>query len=303
MRSLVVIRNSTAKLAATRVSFLAMENMNIDAGLSVEPAKPQVLVTQLIGRSFEFRQAGKLDQAVASLEQALVEARKKPFEIEFQTRIQLAMTLADAYQSVGEIEKARKMLVAEAAFAEKVSQVIQATGTPPQKRAATAGFLQLSDRSIQVGLLGSEAPEISVKEWLVGEPTSLAELRGRVVLLEFWATWCKPCQEMFPKLNELHQIEGPRGLEVIGLTRHYMAYGGTDESKMEERELMLGMVNQHQVGFRVGVAEDERLQAVFGANGLPTIVLVDRKSIVRYAGPGENTRVLNRALQQSLAVW
>ena len=276
--------------------------MNVDAGLSVEPVKPQVLVTELMGRAFEFRQTGKLNQAVESLEQALAEARKTPFEIEFQTRIQLAMTLADAYQSVSEIEKAREMLIAEAAFAEKVSQVMQATGTPPQKRAATGGFLQVRDRSIQLSLLGNEAPEISVKEWLVGEPTSLAELRGRVVLLEFWATWCKPCQEMFPKLNELHQIEGPRGLEVIALTRHYMAYGGTEESKIEERGLMLGMVNQHQVGFRVGIAEDERLQAVFGANGLPTIVLVDRNGIVRYAGPGENDPVFNKELQQSLTV-
>lgn len=276
--------------------------MNVDAGLSVEPVKPQILVTELMGRAFELRQTGKLNQAVESLEQALAEARKTPFEIEFQTRIQLAMTLADAYQSVSEIEKAREMMSAEAAFAQKISQVMQATGTPPQKRAATAGFLQIRDRSIQLSLLGNEAPEISVKEWLVGERTSLAELRGRVVLLEFWATWCKPCQEMFPKLNELHQIEGPRGLEVIALTRHYMAYGGTDESKTEERGLMLGMVNQHEVSFRVGIAADERLQAVFGANGLPTIVLVDRNGIVRYAGPGENGPVFNKELQQSLTV-
>lgn len=276
--------------------------MNVDAGLSVEPVKPQDLVTELMSRAFEFRQTGKLNQAVASLELAIAEARKTPFEIEFQTRIQLAMTLGDAYQSVNEIEKAREMLIAEAAFAEKVSQVMQATGTPSQKRAATGGFLQVRDRSIQLSLLGNEAPEISVKEWLVGEPTSFAELRGRVVLLEFWATWCKPCQEMFPKLNELHQIEGPRGLEVIALTRHYMAYGGTDESKTEERGLMLAMVNQHQVSFRVAIADDERLQAVFGANGLPTIVLIDRNGIVRYAGPGENVPAFNKELQQSLTV-
>jgi thiol-disulfide isomerase/thioredoxin len=274
--------------------------MNVDAGLSVEAGKPQVLVTELMGRAFEFRQTGKLNQAVASLEQAIAEARKTPFEIEFQTRIQLAMTLADAYQSISEIEKAREMLIDEAAFAEKISQMMQATGTPPQKRAATGGFLQIRDRSIQMSLLGNEVPEISVKEWVVGEPTSLAELRGRVVLLEFWATWCKPCQEMFPKLNELYRIEGPRGLEVIALTRHYMAYGGTDESKIEERALILGMVKQNRVCFRVGIAEDERLQARFGANGLPTIVLVDRSGIVRYAGPGENDLVFGKQLQQSL---
>lgn len=276
--------------------------MNIDAELSAEPVKPQVLVTELMGRALEFKQTGKLNQALESLEQAIAEARKTPFEIEFQTRIQLAMTLADVYQSVCEIEKARELLIVEAAFAEKVSQMMQAVGTPVQKRSATAGFLQVRDRSIQLGLLGNEAPEISVKEWLVGEPTSLATLRGRVVLLEFWATWCKPCQEMFPKLNELYKIENSRGLEVIALTRHYMAYGGTEESRNEERGLMLGMVNQLNVGFRVGIAEDERLQAVFGANGLPTLVLIDRKGIVKYAGPGENDLIFSKELQQSLTL-
>jgi thiol-disulfide isomerase/thioredoxin len=276
--------------------------MSVDTGLSFEAVKPQVLVTELMARAFEFRQTGRPDQAVESLEQAMAEARKTPFEIEFQTRIQLAMTLADAYQSVSEVVKAQEMLIAEAAFAEKISQVMQATGTPPQKRAATGGFLQVRDRSIQIGLLDNEAPEIAVKDWLIGEPTSLAELRGRVVLLEFWATWCKPCQEMFPKLNELQQNEGPRGLEIIALTRHYMAYGGTDESKIEERALMLGMVNQHQVSFRVGVAEDERLQGVFGANGLPTIILVDRNGMVRYAGSGQDDPVFSKQLQQSLTL-
>jgi thiol-disulfide isomerase/thioredoxin len=274
--------------------------MNSEAGLSVDSVKPQDIVTALMGRAFELRQTGDLDQAVASLEQALSEARKTPYQIEFQTRIQLAMTLADAYQAASQVEKAREMMAFEAAFAEKISQVIQATGTPPQKRAATGGYLQVRDRSVQLNLLGKETPEVSVKEWLIGEPTAISELRGRVVLLEFWATWCKPCQEMFPKLKELHENEGPKGLEVIALTRHYMAYGGTNESMLEERGLMLGMVNQHQVSFRVGIAEDEKLQSVFGANGLPTIILIDRAGIIRYAGPGESDLAFSKELQQAL---
>jgi hypothetical protein len=65
---------------------------------------------------------------------------------------------------------------------------------------------------------------------------------------------------------------------------------------------MFGLVDQNQVGFRVVIVEDERLQAVFGANGLPTIVLVDRNGIVRYAGPGENDPVFSKQLQRSLTL-
>jgi hypothetical protein len=71
---------------------------------------------------------------------------------------------------------------------------------------------------------------------------------------------------------------------------------------IEERQLMFGMVDQNHVGFRVVMVEDERLQAVFGANGLPTIVLVDRNGIVRYAGPGENDPVFSNQLQRSLTL-
>ncbi len=274
--------------------------MNVDPEISGEPVRPQERVAELMGRAFESSQSGNLDEATARLEQALAEARATPYEIEFQTRIQLAMSLADVYQSVGQIQRACGMLMEESAFAEKISQVMQATGTPTQKRTATSGYLQVRDRSTQMNLVGQEAPEISVKEWIKGGPASLAHFRGRVVVLEFWATWCKPCQEMFPKLKKLHEREHSQGLEVIALTRHYMAYRGPAESMIEERQLMLRMVTEHGVNFHVGIAEDERLQGIYGANGLPTVVLIDRNGIIRYAGPGEDDMTFNKQLQQCL---
>jgi thiol-disulfide isomerase/thioredoxin len=141
----------------------------------------------------------------------------------------------------------------------------------------------LRDRARQVELLGRTAPEISVKTWINGEATSLEDLRGRVVLLEFWATWCKPCGEMFPKLRELDEQYRSRGLEVIALTRHYMAYRATAETQGEELELMRKVVREHGLRFRVGVSEDERTQDSYGATGLPMLALIDRKGFVRYA--------------------
>ena len=105
-------------------------------------------------------------------------------------------------------------------------------------------------------------------------------------MLEFWATWCKPCQEMFPKLTSLHEQESPEWVGDLAITRHYMAYGGTLEAKNEELNLIRKMVADHGVTFRVAVADNESLQATYGANGLPTVVLIDRKGIVQYAGPG-----------------
>lgn len=276
--------------------------MNVEPEVSVESGTvtPQERVSSRILQASELRLAGKPDEATAELAKALADARETPYEIEFQTRIQLAMTLADVYQSTGENQKASEMLAQELAFAEKINQIMQATGSPSQKRAAASGALQVRDRATQVALIGQEAPEISVKEWINGGPATLSELRGRVVLLEFWATWCKPCQEMFPKLKKLHQKEAEVGLDIIALTRHYLAYGGTAESMSDELQLMRRMITEHAVTFAVGVAEDERLQGTYGANGLPTIALIDRRSIVRYAGPGADDPLFNEVLKRCL---
>jgi thiol-disulfide isomerase/thioredoxin len=276
--------------------------MSIEAGVSMESvaAVPQTQVASGLNRASELQHAGKFGEALAELETTLATARATPYEIEFQTRIRLGIALSEIYLSLDRIQDARALLTDEAAFAERISQIMQATGTLNQKRAATGGYLQVRDRAAQVGLIGEPAPEVSVKDWIVGEPITLAGLKGRVVLLEFWATWCKPCQEMFPKLNSLYDAHAADGLEVIAITRHYMAYGGTTEAMNDELQLIRSTVAQHGVKFRVGVAADEQLQTVYGANGLPTAVLIDRSGIVRYAGPGAEDKPFIPALLECL---
>jgi len=271
-----------------------------DASTESVSLTPQASVAAGLDQASGLQRSGNLVDAAAELEQALVTARATPYEIEFQTRIRLGMTLSDVYLALGNGQEARDMLGAEVAFAEKVSQIMQATGTPPQKRAAMSGFLQIRDRATQISLMGQTAPVINIKTWINGGPVRLEDLRDRVVLLEFWATWCKPCQEMLPKLKQLHEQASPRGLDIVAITRHYMAYGGTAESKQEELQLMDTTVTKHEVTFAVGVADDETLQAAYGANGLPTAVLIDRRGGVRYAGPGGEDPGFEVALRQCL---
>lgn len=268
---------------------------------TVAEITPQTLVSAGIDRAEQLRAAGKLDEAAIELEQCVQAARAKPYDMEFATRIRLGMTLADLYLALNRAEDAGAFLAHEVAFAERISQVMQATGTPNQKRAAMSGYLQIRDRATQIALVGRPAPEIDLRMWLSGEPVSIADLRGRVVMLEFWATWCKPCQEMFPKLMSLYEQEAKNGLEIVAITRHYMAYGGTVEAKNEELNLMRKMISDHGVTFSVAVADDEKLQATYGANGLPTVVLLDREGFVQYAGPGGEDPALEKMLRHCLS--
>jgi thiol-disulfide isomerase/thioredoxin len=268
--------------------------------VETENVTPQERLSSRLERAIELRSAGEMDSATKELEDALTEARQTPYEVKFQTRVRLANMLAGAYLSTSKLEQAREMLAEESDYAEKIFSLIAATGSVAEKRMASADRVQIRDLAVQVNLIGKPAPEISVGKWINSEPHSLEALRGHVVLLEFWATWCKPCHEMFPKLRELHETQAERGLRVLALTRHYLAYGGDERAREEELALVRGFVSEREVAFPVGVSEDERTQTLYGATGLPAVALVDRQGIVRYRFGGGGDRAFHQILQECL---
>ena len=261
---------------------------------ATEPSTPGRLPSQLesvLNQAHRFQQNGEMDQAVSTLESALREARENSDESGAKTRFVLAMMLPQYYLTSGAVDKGVEMLDAEVSFASERLKAIKTTGTTELKQYANRVFVELRDYRTRLKLLGQPAPEIEVKEWIKGDRATLASLRGQVVLLEFWATWCKPCEQMFSKLNQLHDEYGARGLNVIALTRHYLAYRGTPEAQADELNLMRKMVSDHALTFRVGVSEDERTQDLYGAAGVPTMAIIDRAGIVRHFYDGDEERV------------
>ena len=262
---------------------------------------PQEQLDARLERAIELRSACAIEDAIEELELALTEARPKPYDVKFQTRVRLAQMLTSSYLAAGKIEPARLMLAEESVYAESIFSLIQATGSAAEKRMATADRMQLRDLATQLSLIGNPAPEIEIAEWINGEPTSLAELRGQVILLEFWATWCKPCEAMFPKLKELDAAHSAQGLKILALTRHYLAYDGDAKARAAELDLIRQFVTKRDVRFPVGVAADERLQTLYGATGLPAVALIDRWGIVRYRFGGGGDAAFHQLLQACLS--
>jgi peroxiredoxin len=137
------------------------------------------------------------------------------------------------------------------------------------------------------------APPFRVKS-VTGRTLELAELSARgPVLLDFWATWCKPCLAALPELDELHRRYAPRGLTVIGVS----VDGPRNFPKVRPFAQRLGL------GFPIVLDEDGSLQQRYQARALPTGVLISTEGrIVRVTQgwrPGE-TADLERTIEALL---
>jgi thiol-disulfide isomerase/thioredoxin len=125
-----------------------------------------------------------------------------------------------------------------------------------------------NDDLLRMHLVGAPAPAWSKVTVPAGAPASIAALRGRVVLLDFWATWCGPCRMIAPRLSALKDRLGAQGLSVVGIT--------TDEP--EVAAVFAGRHNMRYPSIVDGAGETSRAYAIAG---LPTLVLVDKAGVVR----------------------
>lgn len=120
------------------------------------------------------------------------------------------------------------------------------------------------------GEIGSSLPDFSVTG-LQGHPLSSSELRGKVVLIDFWATWCQPCKKEMPGYQRLLDEYGSRGLIVMGFKF----------DNMPDMEDPLQFANGIGVRYPLAVATDDLKQSFGGIEGLPTTMLYDRQGILR----------------------
>src|SRR5215472_15635925 len=130
--------------------------------------------------------------------------------------------------------------------------------------------LPQSDASVPAGEIGSGLPEFSMKD-LRGHEISSAGLRGKVVLIDFWATWCGPCKKEMPGYQELLARYGPQGFVVIGFKF----------DTMKDTENPLSFAKRLGVQYPLAVATNAIKQKFGGIEGLPTTLLYDRRGVLR----------------------
>lgn len=141
--------------------------------------------------------------------------------------------------------------------------------------------------------IGAPAPGYQTFS-LDGDSVSLAAQRGKVVLLNVWATWCHPCRDEIPELRQIHAKYQADGLELVGVS---VDANGSDDA-------IRAFMKEFQMTYPVWRDPDERVSAQFLVIGVPATFLIDREGILRWRKTGPiqpNDTTLTAAIERALA--
>jgi len=116
---------------------------------------------------------------------------------------------------------------------------------------------------------------------LDGQEITLSKLKGKAVLLDFWATWCGPCRESIPHLIQIYKTNQANGLEVIGIS---VDKGDTDTVR--------NFVKSMEIPYPIAIATEEVVRS-YGVTSLPTTVFVDKEGKIREKLLGFSSAIAN----------
>lgn len=129
------------------------------------------------------------------------------------------------------------------------------------------------------------APDFRLTNRAGGE-IALSELRGQVVMINFWASWCGPCRQEFPALDQIYGKYKPMGFTMVGINV---------ESEKADAERFLGA---RPVSFPILFDPDNSVSGSYGVSAMPTTVLVDRQGRLRWQHraykPGDEAKYIEQ---------
>jgi thiol-disulfide isomerase/thioredoxin len=149
-----------------------------------------------------------------------------------------------------------------------------------------AVMAMITTTSIMAAEIGSAMPECALTSLADKQPFNLQQFKGKVIYVDFWASWCGPCAKSFPFMNELSLDFKDKGLQVIGVN--------LDEVSADAQSFLA----RYPANFVITADTGEQCAKSFGVQAMPSTYLVDRNGTVRHvhlgfrAGEAEELRTL-----------
>lgn len=215
-----------------------------------------------------------------------------------------------------DVDRAEKLLASATEFLDGIeskNQLIRnivASG----KRSLSSNTRRIETAKKHRALIGTDAVPLDAEAWINGNPLTDADLKGKVVLLDFWAVWCGPCIATFPHLIEWNERYADKGLVIIGATRHYK-YDWDATANRIKREPQLAPEDEnkaieqfaafHKLQHRLMVTPPgSSFQTAYAVSGIPQAVLIGRDGKIRMIKVGSgptNAKALHDEIEKLLA--
>ncbi len=252
----------------------------------------ETLITEALRKSKNYERMLKHAQQMQKIALLAVEDKKFNTTKRDDLLFKSASAISDAFLQLGKKDAA----IAAVVEIRKLAMTIPSGNLLRFANIRLAGL----DRTIDPrggfddeSLVARELPDIVATQWIDQSPVKLSDLRGRVVLIDFWAHWCGPCRVAFPKLQRWHESYKDKGLVILGVTNYFGNVEGKKVTRAEELAYLRTFKKANRLPYGFAVSDSGINDMNYGVFSIPTSFLIDRQGRVRYISLGVNQQEID----------